>query len=237
MAFSHATMTSRPSRTCSRWLEQIPWVVAGFSDGSHSPRSPGWPSRSHQAQTTFTHPPLRPHRVAPETLLHDLAEGGGRSLGFLYQAIRVLRQVVSLCYELTRGVTRCPGAQPQFRRKDRATEQMATNAFGQVDATTRTQMYTMVEKVSPKLGLAKAPGARDALRDRMVPAIPEEDCALLRTQTTRSATVDVGHQTSADVNGILAGNHLQASRALRFRHSCTLMRRRPLINDAFDQLM
>jgi len=114
---------------------------------------------------------------------------------------------------------------------------MATNAFGQVDATTRTQMYTVAEKVSTKLRLAKAPGARDALRDRMVPAIPEKDCTLLRAQVTRSATVDVGHQTSADLNGILTGNHLQASRALRFRHSCTVMRRRPPINDAFDQLM
>jgi len=76
---------------------------------------------------------------------------------------------------------------------------MATNAFGQVDATTRTP--------------------------------------LLRAQTTRFSTVDVGHQTSADLNGILTANHLQASRALRFRHSYTLMRRRPLINDAFDQLI
>jgi hypothetical protein len=114
---------------------------------------------------------------------------------------------------------------------------MATNAFGQVDATTRTQMYAVAEKVSTKLGLAKGPGTRDALRDRMVPAILEEDGTLLGAQITWSATVDVGHQTSADLHGILTGNHLQASRTLRLRHSRTAIRRRPLINDAFDQLM
>ena len=173
----------------------------------------------------------------PEALLHRLAERCGGSLGFLYRRIRVVGQLVSLHHELPRGVTRFLGPQAQLRREYRATEEMAANAFGQVDVTTRTQMYTVAENVSTKLDLAKTPAARNALRDRMVPAIPEEDCTLLGAQITRSVTVDVGHHTSTDLNGILARNHLQASRALQFRHFRTLMGGRPRVNDALDQLM
>ena len=173
----------------------------------------------------------------PEALPHGHAERGGGILGCLYQPIRMVGQVVSLHHELPRGVTRFFGPQAQFRREYRATEELATNAFGQVDVTTRTQMHTVAEKVSAQLDLAKAPGAREALRDRMVPAIPEEDCTLLGAQIARPVTVDVGHHTSADLNGIVERNHLQASRALRFRHFCTLMGARPLVNGALDQLM
>ena len=68
---------------------------------------------------------------------------------------------------------------------------MTTNAFGQVHTATRTQMSAVAEKVSAKLVMSEAPGARDALCYRVVPAIPEEECALLWAQITRSATVDV----------------------------------------------
>src|SRR5262249_28454953 len=41
------------SSASSRWREQNPCVVAGLSNGSHSPRKPGLPSRSQDGQTTF----------------------------------------------------------------------------------------------------------------------------------------------------------------------------------------
>ena len=98
-------------------------------------------------------------------------------------------------------------------------------------------MHAVAEKIYPKLELSEAPGTRDTLRDRVVPAVPEEDCTLLGTQITRSAAVDVGHHTSAKQNRIVDRDRLQASRTLRFRHFCTFMDRRQLVNTAFDQLM
>src|SRR5262249_59733169 len=41
------------SSASSRWREQNPCVVAALSNGSHSPRKPGLPSRSQDGQTTF----------------------------------------------------------------------------------------------------------------------------------------------------------------------------------------
>jgi hypothetical protein len=43
----------RASRTCVVWLAQMLCVGCGSSNGSRSPRSPGLPSRTHHAQTTF----------------------------------------------------------------------------------------------------------------------------------------------------------------------------------------
>jgi hypothetical protein len=63
-------------------------------------------------------------------------------------------------------------------------------------------MDTVAEKVSTKLVLSEGPAARDALRDRVFPAIPEEDRTLLGTQITRSAAVGVRHHASADLNSV-----------------------------------
>src|SRR5262249_57387317 len=41
------------SSASSRWREQNPCFVAALSNGSHSPRKPGLPSRSQDGQTTF----------------------------------------------------------------------------------------------------------------------------------------------------------------------------------------
>jgi hypothetical protein len=55
----------RASRTCIVWLAQMLCVSCGSSNGSRSPRSPGLPSRTHHAQTTFilasATPPLQCH--------------------------------------------------------------------------------------------------------------------------------------------------------------------------------
>src|SRR5262249_48276816 len=110
---------------------------------------------------------------------------------------------------------------------------MTTNAFGQVRTATRTQMYAVAEKDSAKLVLSEAPRARDALCHRVVPTIPEEDCTLLGAQITRSAAVDVSDHPSANLDRVFERDHLQASRALRLRHICTLMDRRPLVYDTF----
>src|SRR5215831_11198194 len=67
---------------------------------------------------------------------------------------------VSACDELPYGVARFSSSQTQFRGEHPATVEMATNAFGQVHATTRTQMYAVAEKVSTKLTLPEAPAAR-----------------------------------------------------------------------------
>jgi hypothetical protein len=82
--------------------------------------------------------------------------------------------------------------------------------------------------------LSESPGARDALRDRVVPAIPEQDCTLLGAQVTRSAAVGVGHHTSAKLNGVFERDRLQAARALWFRHFCTVIDRRPRVYNDFD---
>jgi hypothetical protein len=43
----------RSSRSWSTWRAQMLCVTVGSSSGSRSPRSPGFPSRRHHAQTTF----------------------------------------------------------------------------------------------------------------------------------------------------------------------------------------
>jgi hypothetical protein len=43
----------RSSRSWSTWPAQMLCVTPGSSSGSRSPRSPGFPSRRHHAQTTF----------------------------------------------------------------------------------------------------------------------------------------------------------------------------------------
>ena len=43
----------RSSRSWSTWSAQMLCVTPGSSSGSRSPRSPGFPSRRHHAQTTF----------------------------------------------------------------------------------------------------------------------------------------------------------------------------------------
>jgi len=68
-------------------------------------------------------------------------------------------------------------------------------------------MYAVAEKVSTKLTLPEAPAARDTLRDRVVPAKPEEEYTLLGAQITRSAAVDVGHHALANPNSILKREH------------------------------
>jgi hypothetical protein len=96
-------------------------------------------------------------------------------------------------------------------------------------------MYSVPEKVSTELVLSEAHGARDALRDRVVPAIQEEDCSLLGAQIARSEAVDVSHHTSANLDSVLERDRVQASRTFRFRHVDNLLQRYPLVNKAFDQ--
>jgi len=177
-----------------------------------------------------------PHvSVMPGGLRHGLAERGSRSFGLTYQVIGAIRQVVSLRDELSCGIAHFSGLQAHFRREDRATVEMTTNAFGQVGATARTQMDAVAEQISAQLVLSKDPGARDALRDRVVPAIQEEDCSLLGAQIARSEAVDVSHHTSANLDSVLERDRVQASRTFRFRHVDNLLQRYPLVNKAFDQ--
>ena len=176
-----------------------------------------------------------PHvSVMPGGLRHGLAERGSRSFGLTYQVIGAIRHVVSLRDELSCGIAHFSGLQAHFRREDRATVEMTTNAFGQVGATARTQMDAVAEQISAQLVLSKDPGARDALRDRVVPAKPEEDGTLLGAQIMRSAAVGVTHHASANLNSGVERDYLLASRALRFNHFCTLADARPLVNNAFD---
>jgi len=170
-------------------------------------------------------------------LLHRLAERGGSGFGLVYQAIGLVGQLVPVRDELACGIAHLSGFQTHFRREHCASVEMTTNAFGQVRTATRTQMYAVAEKVSAKLVLSEAPGARDALCHHVVPAIPEEDCTLLGAQITRPAAVDVSHHPSANLNSVFERDDLQASRALRLRHFCTLMDHRPLVYDTFAQLM
>jgi hypothetical protein len=97
-------------------------------------------------------------------------------------------------------------------------------------------MRAVAEKVHTKLRLSETLGARDALRDRVTPAVSEEEGTLLRSKTTRCTAVHVGDHTAAKLNSIDASDYLQASRTLWVRHVWTLGVRRPLVNSAFDQL-
>jgi len=114
---------------------------------------------------------------------------------------------------------------------------MAANTFGQIGATARTQVHAVTEKVRTELVPPEALAARDTLGHRMTPAVAEEEGTFLGAQITRSSAVDVSHHIAAKLNRVFRGYHLQASRALRLRHFCTLMGGRPLVNDALDQLM
>jgi len=194
------------------------------------------PSRSHQAQTIFIHPPMRsPHLVVADGLLQGLPKRSDGCFDLAHEHVSVVGRLVSLRDELSRRITRVPDHQAQLSRQGHAAVEMSANALAQVHAATWTQMYTVPEKIPTKLVLSEARGARDAVCDCVVPAIPEEDRALLGAQIARSETVGVSHHASANLDSVFERDRLQASRALRFCHSSTLIRRRPPVNEAFDQ--
>jgi hypothetical protein len=61
-------------------------------------------------------------------------------------------------------------------------------------------MRAVAKKVDPKLLLPKALGAGDAFRDRVTPAVPEEDGALLGTESAWVSAVRMDHRTAAKKN-------------------------------------
>ena len=66
--------------------------------------------------------------------------------------------------------------------------------------------------------LAEALVARGTFRDRVPPAVPEEQDAFFAGQLARPLTVEMHHAIVAKVNGIVRRDHLEATRALRFSH-------------------
>jgi hypothetical protein len=79
-------------------------------------------------------------------------------------------------------------------------------------------MRPVPEKIRAKLMLAEALVARGTLRDRVPPAVPEEQDAFFAGQLAGPLTVEMHHTIVAELNGIVGRDQLEATRALRFSH-------------------
>src|SRR5215813_6792071 len=156
-----------------------------------------------------------PAQVALSSPLHRLAKRGNRSFGLAHKDVRTVSQLVALLDEPTCCVAYLLRLLAYFSRKHRAAVKMAANTLGQVGTTARAEVRAVVEKARGKfMPSNQALGARGALRHRVAPAVPEQQYTFLTGQMTGSLAVEMHDATTADADGIVGRDHLEALRAL-----------------------
>jgi len=92
---------------------------------------------------------------------------------------------------------------------------VAANALGEVLAAIWTEVHAIADKVRSELQLPVAPGARSAFGNRVVEAVPEEECPFFWAHSTRPPAVQMDDVIAVKRQGVVARNRLRALPALR----------------------
>jgi hypothetical protein len=92
---------------------------------------------------------------------------------------------------------------------------VCANALGEVRAAIGTEVYAIVDKVRSELGLPVAVDACGTLSNRVVVAMPEEECSFFWTHSTRPPAVQMNNVVALERERVGRGNRLRAPPTLR----------------------
>src|SRR5262252_589532 len=109
------------------------------------------------------------------------------------------------------------GVQPpsQFLGQAHAGVEVCANTVGEVGAAMWTEVHAIVEKIRSQLELPVALPACRAFGNRVVEAVPEQECSFFRTHGARAPAVQMDETIAVEREGIVRGNGLLAPPALR----------------------
>jgi hypothetical protein len=190
-------------------------MIAGFAPRivSRAPRNRPRDAIVRQASVTQLDlddsAQTRRHELFPRFVEHDL--------GLTPQHVRSVAKLVGLFYKLLGGRPCCLRPTSHFRWEHRAIVEMGSSTVGQVFTAPGASVRAAGEGVPGKLVESEAPGARNAVRYGVVPAVVNEKCAFFAAEAARQATVKVNNTITVAFDGVFRGEHPQAARTRQLR--------------------
>lgn len=145
-------------------------------------------------------------------LLHRGAVRGQGDLGLAHEHVCRVLELAVLSDKLLGGHARFLRLAEAFGPKDRTAVEMGANGIGQVPTALRAPIC-IAGRAQEQFVRPKAPGARDAIRDGMFPAVLVQVNTLFEAESARPAAVKVDHAATVAVDGVLRREHLPASGA------------------------